>query len=273
MNRSIALRRRLVHLAVACLPVALGACTSSSPDSTGAPPRETRAALATTVPGAVRQISVRSPYGDVAATGNLVLDGDLELEQDALSPSWYVTDADGSYDTLLFDTGGECFSGLYCASLEAGQSLSGVYVAVAPGTGGTFTFAAKPSSTCGDVQGELQLGVDAEGLVYDIFTAQPTSVAPGSDGWCRYTGQYAADRPMYQWAQVTLTSASATLFDDVVILASSEAQPLAQAHRRSGDPAKGRALVAFRRAVSEASARRSAAILQRPSGARRSITR
>jgi hypothetical protein len=271
-NRSIALRRRLVHLAVACVPLAVGACTSSSPDSTSASPHETgetRAPLATAVSGAIRQITVRSPYGHVAATGNLVLDGDFELEQDALSAPWFVIDADGSYDSLLFGTGGQCVSGLYCAALQAGQSLLGGYVGVAPGTAGTFSFAAKPSGTCSDVQGELQLGLDAEGLVFDTFTAQPTSAAPGSDGWCRYTGTYAADRPMYQWAEVTLTSSSATLFDDVVILASSDTQLLAraQAHRRAGDPVKGRALVALRHAVTEANARRAAGVLNHRSGA------
>jgi hypothetical protein len=118
------------------------------------------------------------------------------------------------------------------------------------------------------VHGEIDLGVDGEGLVFDAFVAQPASASPGPDGWCTYAAHYTADRPLYQWTQVELSSASETLFDDVVVQESPDARAAAENERRAGDPAKGRALVAGRRAAREAGQRR-AATMGDPPGARR----
>jgi hypothetical protein len=255
MNRPIALH--LVRLALVGLPLALGGCTPESPSA------EALGVARAPVSAPVRQVSVRSPFGDVAATGNLVLDGDLEFEQGSYARAWYGFNADGSIGEITYQSGGQCRSGLYCGDAPVGQSLYAEYVAIGPGTAGTFTFAARPASgACGDVHGELDLGLDGLGLVYDAFVAQPASASPGSDGWCTYTAHYTADQPLYQWTQIGLWSASETVFDDVVAVEAPEVRELAERERRAGEPEKGRLLVAQRRAALEAGARRTPEILK-----------
>jgi hypothetical protein len=253
--------------AVLCSLVACG-CDSSTPEARGAHIEVLAAPLSGSSSPPIRQISVRSPYGDVAATGNLALDGDFELEQGASSSAWWLLDATGAYGTLAFDTGGRCRSGLYCADVPAGFDLYDFYVGIRPGSAGTLTFAAKPAGRCSDIHGEIDLGVDAEGLVFDAFVTQPVSASPGPDGWCTYKAHYAADRPLYQWTQVELYSASETLFDDVVVEESEESRTQAESEKRAGAPDKGRALVMRRRAAWEAGQRR-AATMGDPRGARR----
>jgi hypothetical protein len=268
MTRTIDTRGIGIGLAALLSAVVLGGCDASTPEAEGARLGVAGAQLSRSAPPPpIRQISVRSPYGDVAATRNLALDGDFELEQGASSSAWWLIDATGDYNTPTFATGGQCRSGLYCADVGAGLDLYGPYVPIRPGTAGTFTFAAKPAGGCGDVHGELDLLVDPEGVVYDSFIAQPASASPGADGWCTYTAHYTADRPQYQSTQLELYSASETLFDDVVVVEAAEARSLGEAERRAGDPRKGRTLAAGRRKAREVGERRAAAMGD-PRGAR-----
>jgi hypothetical protein len=257
MNSTIA--HRLVPLVLAGLPLALAGCTSGSPDAE--PLGKTDAPLAAPASGPVRQISVRSPFGDIAATRNLVLDGDFELSQGG-GEGWFAYNPDGSF-TLTFQTGGQCRSGLNCADTPAGGALYAEWVAIRPGSAGTFTFAARPSSgACGDVHGELDLSVDAFGAVFDAFVAQPDSATPRSDGWCTYTGHYSAEQPLYQWTSLYLSPACEALFDDAVALEAPEMREIARGERRAGDPEQGRLHAARRRLAREAAQRAAPEILK-----------
>ena len=254
--RSMAIPRVRVRartLTIAALPLilaslgalALGGCSSSPRGSGGESLGRESAKVTAESPGPIRQISRRSPYGDIAASHNLLLDGDLELEQGAFSPAWWMLNADGSYAPgLAFQSGGRCRSGLYCADVQVGQEIFNGYGAVRPGTTGTLTFAAKPGGACSDVKAELDLYATADGTVYDPFVPAPTSSAPGPDGWCTYSVRYTADRHEYQSTNVWMQSASETLFDDVVLLETPEEREVARSESRAGDPGRGRELAA-----------------------------
>jgi len=249
MNRSTAAHPLL--LALAGLPLALSACSSASPSA-----EPLGADRAPASAKKVRQVSVRSPYGHVAATKNLVLDGDLELEPD-LAFTWYAVNPDYSLGTLTFKSGGQCRSGLYCGDAQAGVALYANYIAIRPGSAGTFTFAAQPASgACGDVESALLLSADAFGADLDFFSAQPDSASPGPDGWCTYTGRYTAEQPLYFWTQLVLVSASETVFDDAVVVEDPAMRETARRERRAGDPETGRKLAATRRAAAEARRRK-----------------
>jgi len=268
MSRSIDVRRLGIGLAVLVSVVVLGGCDASTPEAEGARLGVAGAQLSrSSAPPLIRQISVRSPYGDVAATHNLALDGDFELEQGASSSAWWLVDTTGAFAPITVATGGQCRSGLYCADVGAGLDLYGPYVPIRPGTAGTFTFVAKPAGGCGDVHGEFDLVVDPEGVVYDSFVAQPASASPGADGWCTYMAHYTADRPQYQSTQLELYSASETLFDDVVVVEAPEARTRGESERRAGDSRKGREIVARGRKAREVGERRAAAMGD-PRGAR-----
>jgi hypothetical protein len=246
-------------LSIITLPWSLGGCGSRAEDSEPSPIRSSAARLAAPASSTIRQISERSPFGDLAATRNLALDGDFELEQGAFNSAWAMIEPDGSFSgTLVYASGARCRSGLYCADAQTGQSLIAQYVPIRPGTAGVFTLAAKPAGACSDVHAELDLGPSADQTVYDVYVATPTSATPGSDGWCTYEGAYAADRPLYQWTQVMLSSTSETLFDDIVVLETPGAREHGRALRRDGDPSRGRLFAAHRAAVRDAHERRAA---------------
>jgi hypothetical protein len=241
-------------VALGALSAALGGCGSKGDDpSTGHADaiRREREEASLTAPASSpkRQILHHAPFGHVAASHNVVLDGDFELELGQGAPIWTMTNADGSLaSSLFFQSGGHCRSGLYCADAQGGQTLTNGFVPVPPGAAGRLTLVAKPSSgACADVHAEIDLGTTTDGTVYDAFVAQPASPTPAPDGWCTYATAFTADRPLYQWTQVTLTSESETLFDDVVAVEDPAAHVAALSARSAGDPARGRAYVAHHR--------------------------
>jgi hypothetical protein len=176
-----------------------------------------------------------------------VLDGDFELTQ-ASFEAWQAANADFTEEqTMTFQTGGQCRSGLNCVDAPVGTYLYGGWVVIRPGSAGTITFAAKPASgACGDVHGEVDLYVDFISFEIDAFVAQPDSASPGSDGWCTYTGHYTAEHPSYQTVEFILSSASETVFDDVVVVEDLKMRQAAQGERRTGDPETGRKRAAGR---------------------------
>jgi hypothetical protein len=247
-------------LAIITLPWSLAGCSARAGDSEPSPIRSSAARLAAPASSAIRRISERSPYGDLTATRNLALDGDFELEQGAFNSAWAMIEPDGSFSgTLVYASGARCRSGLYCADAPPGQSLLDQYVPIRPGSAGVFTLGAKPAGACSDVHAELDLGPSGDQTVYDVYVATPTSTAPSSDGWCTYEAAYAAERPLYQWTQVLLSSTSETLFDDVVILETPSARDQGRTLRREGEPSRGRLFAAHRAAVRNAHERRAAA--------------
>jgi len=160
-------------------PVPLDDTSASSGASSGAgtprPPTEPRR----------RTIERRSPVG--SAINNFLVDGDFEftatIEGFTAQSSWLVFGSQGQ-DYLRIETGGLCRTGLRCGIIESRTILLGrgasarergmlasVYVKPPEGQGCQF----------GITVHTIDCGFQQLGPPFN-----PTSEAPGEDGWCRY---------------------------------------------------------------------------------------
>jgi hypothetical protein len=254
---------------LAGVSLAVAGCGSSS-EHTPTERVETAPASLAAAPVVKRTISRRNPFGDVAATTNLALDGDFELTQSSFSSAWYGLSGDlQSFEPFAWATGGRCRSGIACGVVPAGQAILDFDVAVRPLTENVLRFVAKPAGACADVTGEIDLVVVADGSVIDSFKTSPETAAPGPDGWCTYSVGVSAERPSYQGAELVISSASDALVDDVVF---AESPGAGHGARRDGDPVRGRHHAALRKIVRDARDRAAAGIVGRsgPFGLRRS---
>ena len=242
-------------LFTASLSLLATACGTSRGDPSSEAPREEQQSLTAQASAPKREVSRRSPYGDlVAGARNLVMDGDFELEQGGFQPPWGAINPDGSYTGVLeFLSGGQCRSGLACVDAPAGQDVVNGNIAVRPGMTGTLTLAAKPvSGACGDVNATLSLTFDLTATTGESFTATPASATPGSDGWCTYSVAVTADKPEYQYIELDLLSPSETIYDDVALVEGPLEANVARGEGRRLDPAHAQELELHRKALHDA---------------------
>jgi hypothetical protein len=134
-----------------------------------------------------REVYRRNPFGNVAATNNLLWDGDFEWAS-AFSDQYGWIDA--PVTTLQFTSaivGADCRSGLKCARVKKGGGLYGIGVTTR-GAKLAASFWAKPKSanasppSCKKVSGALTSdgAADADAVI------PPVAAAPDASGWCEY---------------------------------------------------------------------------------------
>lgn len=131
--------------------------------------------------GPIRTVEQRNPFGNTQDYLNLVADGDFEFTGRQQQQPWLVFTTAGQ-ETLAFETGGRCRSGVRCAALDPGKTMIG-WVA-SPKTDGMYaTIWAKPlSGSCKDVYVSL--------VNLDTQVGGDLKVSPIDDkGWCRFSGE------------------------------------------------------------------------------------
>jgi hypothetical protein len=135
---------------------------------------------------ATRTVGHRSPFGDAFQANNLMVDGDFELTGRTDQAPWIVFTS--SQQTLNYETGGHCRSGVRCAVIAPGDALVG-YMASPSAEDAQIRAYIKPDSGhCADV------------VLYEVDlatnntngSAQSTTSAPAEDGWCFFTGKIPA---------------------------------------------------------------------------------
>ena len=201
-----------------------GAGTTSTSSSGGSTP----------TPQPVREIHDRNPYGNVAATGNLLWDGDFEWRPAFASQyGWIQAESQSFAGAGLPKSvlGGSCRSGIRCTRLEAGNVLIGLAV-VREDEELAASLWMKP-------EGEEDCTAVDVLLVSQDGSEPGVQLAPepvGEDGWCRV----AATVPVRASAQYLYlqsnSSAGDFLVDDAVIVRATEApaQMLALKNRPTG---------------------------------------
>jgi len=160
---------------------ALG-CTSDQKELPPTPPLTTEAGVPAQA-SPTRTVGHRNPFGDAFQSDNLMVDGDFELTGRNDQAPWIVfTD---SQQTLNYETGGHCRSGIRCAIIVQNDALVG-YMTSPPNESFQIRVYGKPESGhCADVQ------VFSFDVVQNAIngSASPTTQLPDADGWCFYTGQ------------------------------------------------------------------------------------
>jgi hypothetical protein len=191
---------------------ALG-CTSDEKASPPAPALTTEAGVPAPA-SPTRTVGHRNPFGDAFQSDNLMVDGDFELtgRTDGIQEPWFVYTT--SPQTLNFDTGGHCRSGIRCAVIVPNDILIGQMASPASENFVIRAYVKPESGHC----------ADAQVFVFDVITsalsasALSTTQLPGDDGWCFFEGQSPA--LVYQqpalYIQITPNGKSKTLVVDQV---------------------------------------------------------
>lgn len=162
----------------------------------------------------IRTVETRHPFGNVAATDNLLWDGDFEWTYPfADQYGWLVGSASGylSYGNPTTVIGAQCLSGIKCAQLDAGGVLVGIGVA-SKGHALAVSFAARPHAGCAGVAAILLNESSTAGQL----PLEPDSTLPDDRGWCRYRA-LASERDSAQWLYIENQSGETALIDDAVI--------------------------------------------------------
>lgn len=133
-----------------------------------------------------RTVETRSPFGNLSNPKNLVADGDFEMTGRQAQMPWIVF-GDSGQQTLNFETGGRCRSGVRCAAvggLGATEEYIGWVVSPKEDKIAVSLWAKPYSGVCADLAASL---VDSDSADFGADLASETE-APGADGWCRFSG-------------------------------------------------------------------------------------
>jgi len=221
------MRRRLV--ARALLPLAIAACDGG--DASSPSPAPVKSAPASTAAGPKRTIEVRSPFGDTAARGNVMVDGDFELTGRTGQMGWLALDANGGQRVLDYATGGRCRSGIRCARVAPGDELLG-YLASPKDGDIHVVIRVKPHAVCAEAAAVV-VDVDDPTHAAPIGAAAPL---PDASGWCRFEGEtpnFARLAPAL-FIQVDPKAGGDVLIDDVVATAVPSPSPVDGGARDGG---------------------------------------
>jgi hypothetical protein len=134
----------------------------------------------------VRTVETRRPFGNVAASDNLLWDGDFEWSGAFVTQYPWVQSTSGwdSSNQPNIALGGKCRSGIKCAVVTKNAGVAGVGMSPPAGDSLVRAWAHVPDSTaCNKVK--VYLASCFEGG--SVGTAiPPTSPDPDASGWCQY---------------------------------------------------------------------------------------
>jgi hypothetical protein len=190
-------------------------------------------------PGVVpkREVYQRNPFGNVAATGNLLWDGDFEWRPPfAGQYGWYQAESpqfDGLGNTKQI-VGPSCRSGIKCAELEPNNILLGFAVA-SEGNELDVSFWAYPDNgDCTTIEAAL-INQESGAIASEAILSMGDSA--DADGWCRFES-VVAERSDAQWLYIHNASGTmAVIIDDAVIVpATSQQQSSAMSSSLVMDP-------------------------------------
>lgn len=162
-----------------------------------------------------RTVLQRSPFGDVAATDNLLWDGDFEWASPFSDQYGWLKGKPLSYAFDGIVVGPACRSGVQCASLAQGKVLAGLAVA-AKGRGLAVTFVAKPpaGAACAVIEASLIGLFGGDDPDVDVPALAET---PEEDGYCSY-GVTSEEWTYKPFLYIANKADGEVLVDDAVVL-------------------------------------------------------
>jgi hypothetical protein len=181
-----------------------------------------------------RTVLERSPFGNVAATENLLWDGDFEWASPFSDQYGWLKGKPLSYAFDGVVVGPACKSGVQCASLAKGKVLAGIAVA-AKGRGLAVTFVAKPpaGAACAVVEASLTALFGGDDPDVDV---PALSEMPGEDGYCSY-GVTSVEWTWKPLLYIANKADGETLVDDAVIVGIDPASKIIDKNRPPRDVA------------------------------------
>jgi hypothetical protein len=189
----------------------LTACQSDQQVQPPTPPVTTEAGVPAPA-SPTRTVGHRSPFGDAFQSDNMMVDGDFEITGRGDQAPWQVFTT--SQQTLNYETGGHCRSGVRCAIIVPSDALVGYMTSPSNESFEIRAYAKPDGGHCADAQ------VYSFDVVNNNIngSASPTTQLPDADGWCFYDG-IAPPITFFQpalYIQITANSKSKTLIVDQV---------------------------------------------------------
>jgi hypothetical protein len=135
-----------------------------------------------------RTVEQRSPFGNTSYPANLLADGDFEFTGRNEQMPWIVFGSTGQ-QTLNYDTGGLCHSGIRCALIAPGDALIGYVSSPKKSTMDVSLWISPVSDghgaslACKFVQVSMT-DLSNQGTRTDIHSETEDPI----DGWCHFTG-------------------------------------------------------------------------------------
>ena len=182
-------------------------------------------------PNVVRTVETRNPFGDTTMSSNLLVDGDFELTGRNEQMPW-VAFTSGGQATLNYATGGQCKSGVRCATIAAGTQLVGFFASPKNGTMTGSLWVRPDSGNCNDVQaGVLDLNEQGGNFVASFSTSDQDA-----QGWCSMKADIpnmAEKQPVIYIATSQNAQGSVRVDDGVVLPAPTTQSFTRSAHKMS----------------------------------------
>jgi hypothetical protein len=190
------MRHAIVTLSIAVLAAGCGTAESVSPAPTATGTAGSSTGSTSTSEGGsagsggapmsmpIRTVEQRNPFGNVAATDNLLYDGDFEWTSPLSNQSGWLYGP--PYDSGLpaATIGAACRSGVKCITVPEGKGLIGMGVGSKSEALSVSVFVKPETGACADVDVSL---FDPVGAASDA-PIPAASAAPDSTGWCLYQG-------------------------------------------------------------------------------------
>ena len=187
-----------------------------------------------------RTVEQRNPFGNVAATDNLLWDGDFEWSSPFSDQYGWLSGPPYSYTFDNIVVGSACRSGVKCAKVEKKKAIVGIGVASA-GKKLRATFHAHlDADTCDKIKSTVSDFFDkAEADV----PLKATAVMPDETGWCHFDTVLEA-RKHKPFLYIENRTTARIIVDDAVLAEAPESMALSyavgpkSAEDRAGDQAE-----------------------------------
>lgn len=160
----------------------------------------------------IRTVLQRSPFGNVAATDNLLWDGDFEWSSPFSDQYGWLSGPPYTYDFPAATIGAACRSGVKCVTLAKNKAIIGIGVSSRTDALAVTAFARPIKGACADVDISL---LDIATSTKDV-EIPPTATSPDATGWC----QYSAIVPAYSkkvYLLIDNNTGDALVVDDAVV--------------------------------------------------------
>lgn len=130
----------------------------------------------------IRTVETRHPYGNVAATDNLLWDGDFEWSSAFSDQYGWLFGPPYSYQVPAATIGAACRSGIKCMTVPKNKAIIGIGVGSETGPLAVTVFAKPADGQCAAIDVYL---IDAQTLGKDVAIPEVSETAD-SVGWCLF---------------------------------------------------------------------------------------
>lgn len=168
----------------------------------------------------IRTVEQRNPFGNVAATDNLLWDGDFEWTSPFSDQYGWLYGQPYGYAFPAATIGAACRSGIKCVTLPKNKGVIGIGVGSATAALAISAYARPKTAVCADVDVSLiGLFTSAEDI-----PVPATAEAPDALGWCSYQATVPS-YPQKVYLLIDNNTGDEVVVDDVVVRALLVGQP------------------------------------------------